>query len=80
MLNLRWSEIDFDRGMLFLPNSKSGRKAVVLNEPAMRVLASMRCDGSIVFPGDDSERPRHDLKKIWDAVTRRADLEGVRSP
>ena len=34
--------------------------------------------GPYVVPGDDPERPRHDLKRPWDAVTKRAGLTGVR--
>jgi integrase len=29
-------------------------------------------------PGDDADKPRADLKRPWQAVTKRADLEGVR--
>jgi integrase len=34
--------------------------------------------GPFVVPGDDPEKPRHDLKRPWDAVTGRAGLVGVR--
>jgi len=78
VLHIKWDQIDFDRGMIFLPDSKTGKKPVVLNAPALAVLASIIRAGSYVFPGDDLEQPRHDLKKIWDAVTRRAGLERVR--
>jgi integrase len=30
ILNLRWTEVDFDR-MLHLPDSKTGKKSIVLN-------------------------------------------------
>jgi integrase len=78
VLHLKWSYIDFDRGMIFLPDSKTGRKPVVLNAPALAVLASVPNIGSYVVPGDDPEKPRHDLKKIWAAACRRADLGSVR--
>ena len=78
VLQLKWSYIDFDRGMIFLPNSKTGRKPVVLNAPALAVLASVPNIGSYVVPGDDPEKPRHDLKKIWAAACRRAGLGSVR--
>ena len=32
-LNLRWEWVDLDRGLLLLPDSKTGRKAIVLNGP-----------------------------------------------
>jgi integrase len=42
------------------------------------VLNSLERVGAYVVPGDDSERPRHDLNRPWDAVTKRAGLVGVR--
>ena len=38
ILHLRWEHVDLERGLLFLPDSKSGRKTVILNAPAMAVL------------------------------------------
>jgi integrase len=42
------------------------------------VLNTMERIGPYVVPGDDPEQPRHDLKRPWDAVTKRAGLTGVR--
>lgn len=78
VLHLKWEHIDFERGMIFLPDSKTGRKPVVLNAPALAVLASIPRSGTCVFPGNDPSRPRHDLKRIWAAVSNRAELRGVR--
>jgi integrase len=78
VLRLKWEYVDTERGLLLLPDSKTGRRAVVLNAPALAVLASLTRLGSYVVPGGNPERPRHDLKKIWRAVARRASLEGVR--
>ena len=78
ILHLRWEYVDFERGCLFLPDSKSGRKTVILNAPALAVLNAMERVGPYVVPGDDPEQPRHDLKRPWDAVTKRAGLTGVR--
>jgi integrase len=39
ILHLRWEHIDFDRGLLILPDSKTGRKTIVLGGPAAAVLA-----------------------------------------
>ena len=78
ILHLRWENVDLERGLLFLPDSKSGRKTVILNAPAMAVLTGLDRLGSYVVPGDDPERPRADLKRPWEAVARRARLEGVR--
>jgi integrase len=78
ILHLRWEHVDFERGCLFLPDSKSGRKTVILNAPALSVLNGLERVGSYVVPGDDREQPRHDLKRPWDAVTQRAGLISVR--
>ena len=78
ILHLRWEWVDVERGSLFLPDSKSGRKTVILNAPALAVLNGLERIGPYVVPGDDPEQPRHDLKRPWNAVTRRAGLSGVR--
>jgi integrase len=78
ILHLRWEHVDVERGCLFLPDSKSGRKTVILNAPALAALNALQRVGPYAVPGDDPERPRHDLKRPWDAVTKRAGLTGVR--
>jgi integrase len=78
ILNLRWEHVDIERGLLLLPDSKSGRKTVVLNAPALTVLARLERLGPYVVPGNDPNRPRSDLKRPWDAIINRADLTGVR--
>lgn len=77
-LRLRWEHVDIERGCLFLPDSKSGRKTVILNAPALAVLSGLERVSRYVVPGDDPEQPRHDLKRPWYAVTKRAGLTGVR--
>ena len=78
ILHLKWEQVDLERGLLFLADSKTGRKTVILNAPALTVLAGLDRLGSYVVPGDDPEKPRADLKRPWEAVARRAGLEGVR--
>jgi integrase len=78
ILHLKWEHVDIERGLLFLPDSKTGRKTVVLNAPALALLADLDRIGPYVVPGDDPEKPRADLKRPWEAVSRRAGLDGVR--
>jgi integrase len=78
ILHLRWEHVDLERGCLFLPDSKSGRKTIILNAPALSVLNGLERCSPFVVPGDDPVCPRHDLKRPWDAVTKRAGLIGVR--
>jgi integrase len=68
ILHLRWENVDFERGCLFLPDSKSGRKTIILNAPALAVLRGLDRVGTYVVPGDDPEMPRHDLNRPWRAV------------
>jgi integrase len=78
ILHLRWEQVDLERGLLFLADSKTGKKTVVLNAPALAVLTDLDRGGSYVVPGDDPEKPRADLKRPWDAVAKSAELGGVR--
>jgi integrase len=78
ILHLKWEHVDFERGLLFLPESKTGKKTVVLNAPALAVLAGLQRIGPYVVPGDDPKKPRADLKRPWAAVAKRAGLDGVR--
>jgi integrase len=82
ILHLRWSDVDFERGMLHLADSKTGKKSVVLNAPALAVLDAIPRVGDFVIAGQSRsgkpERPRSDLKKPWSAIRRHAGLEGLR--
>ena len=78
ILHLKWEHVDLERGLLFLADSKTGRKTVILNAPALAVLAGIPRLGSYVVHGDDPEQPRADLKRPWETVARRAGLHGVR--
>ncbi|WMT78764.1 site-specific integrase [Bradyrhizobium sp. Ash2021] len=82
ILDLRWPNVDLERGLLFLPDSKSGKKTIVLNTPALLILSSLPRIGEFVIAGQsagaDDEKPRADLQRPWRAITKRAGLSGVR--
>jgi integrase len=78
ILHSKWEHVDFERGLLFLPESKTGKKTVILNAPALAVLSTLPRVGPFVVTGDDPERPRADLKRPWAMVTREASLDGLR--
>lgn len=82
ILDLEWSHVDAERGLLFLPDSKTGRKTVVLSTAAQEVLTALPRLGRFVIAGRDAgtddEKPRADLKKPWAAITKRAGLDGIR--
>jgi integrase len=64
-LDAQWQHVDFERGILFLPNSKTGRKPVYLSAAALEVLTALpRIEGSPhIIPGDKIGEPKADLKK-----------------
>lgn len=80
VLDLEWSHVDFERGALFLPDSKTGRKCVIIGGAALDVLAGLpRLTGCrFVIAGKSLDKPRTDINGPWVAVRRCAGLEGVR--
>ncbi len=87
ILHLQWQHVDVERAALFLPDSKTGKKTIYLNAPALAVLEALPRTGTYVFPGEPrkstsnserQEQPRHDLKRPWEGIRRIAKLEGVR--
>jgi site-specific recombinase XerD len=82
ILHLKWEHVDMERGMLLLPDSKTGKKAIVLNAPALQVLAHLPRIGAYVIAGQNAgtkdDGPRADLKRPWQAIAKTAKLSGVR--
>jgi integrase len=78
ILHLKWEYVDFQRGLLLLPDSKTGRKAIVLNEPALIVLRGLVPKGQYVIFSEQEDKPRADLNRPWRTISHRAQLPGVR--
>jgi integrase len=80
ILDAKWEHVDFERGILFLPDSKTGRKPVYLSAAVLTILASLpRLEGNPhIIAGMKDGTPRADLKKPWAAVTKAANLTGLR--
>jgi integrase len=78
ILHLQWTEVDFQRALLILNDSKTGRKPVLLGPAALEVLHGLPRTGRYVFLGSSGVKPRSDLKRPWTAITRRAGLNGLR--
>jgi integrase len=82
ILRLRWEEVDFERGLLLLPDSKTGRKTIILNAPALAILEGLPRLGTYVIAGERAggkdEKPRADLKRPWATVAKAAGVTGVR--
>ena len=85
ILSLEWRFVDLKNGVLNLPESKTGAKAVLLNAPAVDILRAWpRHVGSpYVFPGEgrgDRRKGAHrvNLTDAWAWVRRRAKIPDVR--
>jgi integrase len=80
ILHAKWEHVDFERGLTFLPDSKTGKKTLYLSAAALDVLANLpRIEGNpFIIPGAENGKPRADLKRPWEGVRRAAGLKGVR--
>jgi len=82
ILNLKWESVDFEHGMLRLPDSKTGPKPVPLSAPALEILSKLERAGVYVIAGQsagtENEKPRTDLIRPWARITAHAGLKGLR--
>jgi len=80
ILTLKWSFVDLERGLLFLPDSKTGQKSIRLSEAAVAVLAGLpRHSGNPhVLPGRVEGGHLINLQKPWRRIRERADIADVR--
>ena len=76
---LRWNDVDIERGLLTLQDSKTGARPVWLNAAALAVLEELSRIrmGDYVVAGDRPDMPRADLSRPWRQVVKHAGLEGV---
>ena len=80
VLSLRWEEVDFERSLLLLADSKTGRKAVPVGAPTLALLAELpRLEGNPhVLPGEKAGAHFVGLAKVWQRIRKQAGLEDVR--
>lgn len=82
ILDLRWKEVDLNRGVLRLADSKTGKKVVFLPSAATDILTNLPRIGAFVIAGETAgtkkEKPRADLKRPWQAILKRAGVREAR--
>jgi integrase len=80
ILNLRWREVDLKRGLLVLPDSKTGAKLIHLSPPAVEILDKLpRLEGNeFVVAGGKEGASYQGLNAIWEDVRAAAGLPDVR--
>ena len=82
LLGLRWNNVDLDRGVITLHETKNGERRML---PLMGyALELMRSKGigqikldSLVFPGPRRSKPTH-IRTAWNTALRRANLDDFR--
>lgn len=80
ILTLQWAWVDVQRQIIFLPDSKTGQKPIVLNDAALRVLTTLpRLAGNpYVICGHLTGERLINLQKPWRTVRALAGLDQVR--
>jgi integrase len=80
VLGLRWEQVDLQRGIARLSDSKTGSKTIYLTEPALEVLRAVpRFDNSpFVLPGDRNGTHYSGVQKAWRRIRALAGLQDVR--
>lgn len=77
---LKWEYIDFDTGVLRLPDSKTGAKIVPIGKAAIDVLKDIPKlkDNPYVITGRVEGQYLTDIQKPWRRLRKRAGLSGLR--
>lgn len=81
LLNTEWKDVDLERAILRLPDTKAGRPhRVPLSPPAVTILAALpkQFENPFVFPGHIKGRPLVGIFKNWDKIRTAAGLKDVR--
>jgi integrase len=80
ILELRWKDVNFERAMLLLPETKTGARPVYLSSPALSVLSSLPrvSNNPFVIVGEKSGQRLINLRKPWLRICKVAHLRDVR--
>ena len=80
ILTLRWEHVSEEHECLMLPDSKTGRKAIHLNAPALALLQTIpRLEGNpYVICGEKAGQHLVNLEKPWRRIRKAAKLDDVR--
>lgn len=80
VLSLRWENVDLERRLLLLPDSKTGAKPVFLSKAAVNFIGQLPRDAGTeyVFPGDRPGKPIVSVRKSWERICRTAKINDIR--
>ena len=78
VLRTKWDDIDFERAIWRLPQTKAGKsQEVPLPAYTIEKLRQVPRRSLFVFPGRDPDRARQDLKNHWTWIRRTAHIPDV---
>lgn len=80
ILSLKWSQIDFERALLRLSDTKTGGRVVPLGATSLEILSSLpRYEGTeYVFPASRGNGHYVGLPRVWEGIRIKAKLNDVR--
>jgi integrase len=83
ILTAKVSWVDWERRVIALPDSKTGKKLVYLSDQAILILRQQEVlaakkKSEFLFPGRSADKPMINLRKPWVRVCEKAGIEGVR--
>ncbi len=81
LLQARWDQVDWERRILDLPETKSGdAQTISLSKPAIAILrATPKMSGNPdIFPGKNKGKHLVNISKAWGRIRKAAKIEDVR--
>ncbi len=80
ILSMRWEDVDFDRGLIFFPDSKTGPKAIPLSDAVRTILDDLPRfqDNPFVLTGRREGSHLVGLNHIWLRIRERVGIPDVR--
>ena len=82
ILNLKWSQVDFERGIIRVERTKSGKNRLIpINNDVHVVLMRTRDEAQVgkhVFPNPKTGQPYTEVKKSFKAACKRAGISDLR--
>ena len=79
ILNLRWADIDIERGQIVLHETKNGERRVIpLNGHAYNLIVehrkTRRTDTELLFPSQKGDKP-YEIKRSWEGAIAKAGID-----
>ena len=83
LLNLRWKDVDLNRGLIVLEDTKNNdRRAIPLQGHALELIKEMgkirRLDTDLLFPSRKTPSKPLSVQHIWEQAVRKSEIEDFR--